>query len=308
MRLVMAGLLAFPLFATTPASAAQIPENYLNSVVALGVTVTSPAGPAQPQWVTEGTGFFYGYLTHDDPEPSKRLYELYLVTARHVVEEHATRLKSDIEVRLNPSDAGKTDEVFPLPSEARPPAQAWFYHPNRTVDVAVIQLNPTYLKDRGFAAKFFESDRTTVTTSKMKDLGVTAGDGVFVLGFPMNLAGAEKNYVIVRQGVVARVSELLDHASPRFLIDSHVFPGNSGGPVILKGEITAIEGTKPQTQALLAGMVVSYLPYNDSAVSQQTGLARILFQENSGLAEVIPVDAINDTIAAYRAARDTLKK
>jgi hypothetical protein len=42
------------------------------------------------QWVTFGTGFFYGALAHDDPDPAKRLYETYLVTAKHVVEEYKT--------------------------------------------------------------------------------------------------------------------------------------------------------------------------------------------------------------------------
>jgi hypothetical protein len=66
----------------------------------------------------------------------------------------------------------------------------------------------------------------------MKELSVSPGDGVFVLGFPMNIAGRQRNYVIARQGCVARIGEMLDGASPLFLLDSFVFPGNSGGPVV----------------------------------------------------------------------------
>jgi len=117
----------------------------------------------------------------------------------------------------------------------------------------------------------------------------------------MNLAGAQKNYVIVRQGVIARVSEMLDGASTTFMVDSHVFPGNSGGPVILKGELASVVGTKIQNRAFLIGLVISYVPYNDTAVSTQTGQARVIFQENSGLAEVLPTDYIDQTIEAYRA-------
>ena len=75
---------------------------------------------------------------------------------------------------------------------------------------------------------------------------MSAGDGVFVLGFPMNLAGVQRNHVIARQGVIARVSEMLDGASQTFMIDSFVFPGNSGGPVVLKPDVAAIGETKAQ--------------------------------------------------------------
>lgn len=116
----------------------------------------------------------------------------------------------------------------------------------------------------------------------------------------MGLAGAQRNYVIVRQGAIARISELLDNASPSFLIDALVFPGNSGGPVVLRPEITSIAETKNRTNALLVGVVIDYRSYIDTAVSQQTKRPRITFEENSGLAEVLPIDVVNEAIKAWR--------
>ena len=116
----------------------------------------------------------------------------------------------------------------------------------------------------------------------------------------MNLAGVQRNYVIVRQGGVARSSEMLDHASKTFLIDAFVFPGNSGSPVVLRPEVASIEGTKPQLNALLMGLVTSYRPYTEYALSAQTKRPRITFEENSGLAEVLPVDVIDEAIKAWR--------
>jgi hypothetical protein len=75
-----------------------------------------------------------------------------------------------------------------------------------------------------------------------------------------------------------------------------VFPGNSGGPVVLKPEIFSIQGTKASPKAFLVGVVASYQPYIDTAVSQQTQHPRITFEENSGLATVIPVDFINEML------------
>ena len=66
--------------------------------------------------------------------------------------------------------------------------------------------------------------------------------------------------------------------------------------------MSAIEGTKRQDKAYLIGVVRAYVPYTDVAVSQQTGQLRMVLQENSGLAEVIPIDAVNETIMASRAA------
>ena len=43
-------------------------------------------------------------------------------------------------------------------------------------------------------------------------------------------------------------------------------------------------------RSLLLGIVSSYIPYADVAVSRQTGRPRITFEENSGLAKVVPID------------------
>ena len=45
-------------------------------------------------------------------------------------------------------------------------------------------------------------------------------------------------------------------------------------------------------------MVQSYVPYQDVAISVQTKRARITFDENSGLASVIPVDRVNELMVA----------
>src|SRR5207245_9381948 len=81
-----------------------------------------------------------------------------------------------------------------------------------------------------------------------------------------------------------------------FLIDTAIFPGNSGGPMITKPEMVAIQGTKPLTRAWLIGLVASYVPYIDVAVSQQTKRPRITFEENSGLAAVFPIDFVAEVI------------
>ena len=75
------------------------------------------------------------------------------------------------------------------------------------------------------------------------------------------------------------------------------FPGDSGGPVF-KPCKTALGQEQLETDCL-TGKVKAYMPYTDSAFSRQTGKVRVTFEENSGLAVVIPVESILSAIAEH---------
>jgi hypothetical protein len=290
-------VIAACLFAAETAVAALIPPGFLNSVVALGNTLPSTPLPGQashPEWRTIGTGFFYGVLMEDDVDALKRKYRVVLVTARHVVAEHLQQNPAlQLSVRMNPDEPSLVGKEFDIPNSD------WHFHKDEKVDVAFVAVDMGKLHEMGINPVFYASDRFVANRRAMRENGVTEGDGIFVLGFPMNLAGAQRNYVIARQGCIARISEMLASVSPTFMIDSFVFPGNSGGPVILKPDLTSIQGTKAQNNAHLIGMVISYRPYADVAISPQTHRPRIVFEENSGLAEVLPTDYIDDAIADW---------
>jgi len=131
-------------------------------------------------------------------------------------------------------------------------------------------------------------------------LGITEGDFVYTLGFPMQLVGPERNYVIVRGGNIARIQDAIDHRSNEFLIDVFTFPGNSGGPVVTKPEAIALHDTKAVRSAYLIGVIQSYVPYQDVAISAQTQRPRVIFEENSGLTSVIPIDLVKETVEAHK--------
>ena len=63
-------------------------------------------------------------------------------------------------------------------------------------------------------------------------------------GFPMGQVGKERNYTIVRHGSLARVRDAIVGSSESFLVDTLIFPGNSGGPVVIRPEALAVGGTK----------------------------------------------------------------
>ena len=267
---------------------ALLPPFYLNTVVALG----SPSQDGKIQY--NATGFAYGYPAEKTSEEEKQTYRVFLVTNRHVLQ-NSLDSGIDIKVRFNKA-IGAAANVYTLRLTNPDGSTSWAVHPDSDIDVAVVNLNTDRLKSDGIEFSFFAADDHTFTHDQAREKQVSEGDGVFVLGFPLGEAGDERNYAIVRQGIIARVQDWLVGNARTFLIDSSIFPGNSGGPVLLKPESTFIEGTKANHRCGLIGIVSSYLPYREVAVSVQTGRTRMIFEENSGLGVVVPRDMIHETI------------
>lgn len=264
---------------------AALPPDFRDCVVALGI----PSGESAA-WIA--TGFFYGKMFGEDG--AKGLYSTYLVTNRHVLEAAG----ASVVVRCNPKGANEARE-FRVPLQNPDGSPKWLGHPDLAIDVAVLPFHYGALLAGGMEVKYFRSNYAVAQTAEMESEGITDGDGVYVLGFPMGLVGRVRNAVIVRSGTIASISGLLSHLERQFLVDSLVFPGNSGGPVVLRPEAGHIEGTKPHLKAVLIGIVHSYIQYSEPAISPQTGKVRVMFMENSGLAAVHPVDCIEEAIAPH---------
>ena len=263
---------------------ALIPPSFLNSVVALGI-------PGQDgTTLYNATGFLYGHPTEVFDENGAKRYRIFLVTNRHVFQKAFER-SSILHARFNKLTGSGANVYTVLLKD-----KSWTVHPDSEVDVAVLSINPNKLDEDGIEYHWFASDETALTLEQARACEVSEGDGVFVLGFPLGEAGDERNYAIVRQGIIARAQNWLSGSARTFLIDASIFPGNSGGPVLLKPEIASIRGTKANDRCMLIGMVSSYLPYREVAVSEQTGRRRMIFEENSGLGVVVPHDMIQDTI------------
>lgn len=262
---------------------ALLPPQFLDAVVALG--------RSEPNGLTQisATGFLCGYPV--GVSNGEEQYRLFLVTNRHVVEG-----KDVLQARLN-RPIGSDSKVYNVILKDSDGSPNWTVHPDPNCDVAVIAVSvPQLKKDRIDYTFFPVTPMYSLSLEQAKESQVSEGDGVFVLGFPLGQAGEDRNYVIVRYGVIARIRDWLGGNSRTILIDASVFPGNSGGPVVIRPEVAAIEGTNSNSKAILIGMVSGYLPYEDIAVSQQTGRSRITFQENSGLAIVVPIDVIHETL------------
>lgn len=256
---------------------AFIPAQFLEAVVAIGTSA-----PNGRRWI--GTGFLYSRAA-----AGKGARHAFLVSARHVLDNKRT-----IVLRLN-SQSDDTSTDFEVPLFARNGRQLWVGHPDPAIDIGVLEINYALLKKHDRRLYLFRSDEDVAERADLKAAGVAEGHAIFVLGFPMAIVGENRQHAICRSGAVARIQDMLAGGGD-FLIDASVFPGNSGGPVILSPRSETAED-----EAKIIGIVKSYLPYEDVAKSTQTRMERIRFQENSGLASAHPADLIRETVdLAYR--------
>lgn len=260
-----------------------IPPFFLDCVVAIG----SVDSQNKTSWVA--SGFLYGHHTPTKEAPTR--YTVFLVTNRHVFEG-----LHQVFVRFNPRKPDEPACLYSVPLLDVNDKPIWLSHPNEEIDVAVIPINYQRLKKEAMQANYFLSNMHVANVQKLNELGIIEGDFAYVLGFPMGIVGTTRNTVIARSGTIARIRDALTNDNNEFLIDAFVFPGNSGGPVVSKPEALAIEGTKRQKASYLIGIVKQYVPYKDVAISLQTKRPRVVFEENSGLAAVHPIDFVQEII------------
>jgi Trypsin-like peptidase domain len=136
----------------------------------------------------------------------------------------------------------------------------------------------------------------------MRDLGVSEGDFAYVIGFPLGMVGDQRSFATVRGGPIARVRDALQGLGGSFLVDACTYPGNSGGPVVLKPELVSVHGTAPQVHAQVIGISSESISYRDVAISRQTQRERIVFEDNTGLTKAHLMDLVDEAVRQHLAS------
>src|SRR5262245_12031933 len=280
---------------------ARISREALNTVVAIGRSLDD----GSKVWL--GSGFMLLHAYRQDLQGESR-YRAFIVTNKHVIAG-----LDKIVVRFSPGTYGKGSgaaEILEVVLDNQG-KHLWAAHPDDSVDMALIPFYPGVAAQRAGHFNMVVNDPAPdpkvlgdqfVVTQKMSESAAAEGEDVHVLGFPIGvlsdqLFGPERSYPVARRGSIAWIRPALDKVNTEFLIDAFIFPGNSGRPVFKPCRTTVGQG-QVETDCLI-GMVKSYMPYTDSALSRQTGKVRVTFEENSGLAVVVPVESIQKAIAEY---------
>jgi V8-like Glu-specific endopeptidase len=206
----------------------------------------------------------------------------HLVTAKHVVIN--PRITEDLCIFVNDRD-GHLSIIEVSDIKDRLDAE-WIVHENMDVDLAIIPFPISV-----------ETSTKRIQRNLISGIDqISLLDDVFYLEYQPDIE-IDRVDPIIRIGSISFINK-----DKSFYIDGTVFPGNSGSPVFMKPAPYFIKGNEyilsPNPLSFhFIGIISSYIPYEDRAVSLQTMRERIIFEENTGLSRVFSstlIDEIGD--------------
>lgn len=263
---------------------AIIPDFYLNSVVAIGITTVGD----RIVWI--GTGFFAGRSV-DSEKPNE--VRPFLITNKHVFANH-----KQVVIRMRKSDSEDL-QVVNVNLRDNNGQVLYKTHNNKAIDIAVLPLSALFIQANNLDFQCFNIDENAMSSGELRLHGVDEGSIIYMLGFPMGLVNEKSNIPLCRMGCISRMSETQIREQYNILVDIQNFPGNSGSPIILRPEVMSITGTRNLTKSVLIGIVHSYIPYQEELINKQTNQVVMLKSENSGIANIHPVEYIREIIDEF---------
>ncbi len=203
---------------------------------------------------------------------------ILLMTAKHVISDDTGAVRKNLGFLLNRPDRG-TDLVLDK-NLAEKQLGTWFVSASYDIACRFIALPKT------------TTVRTIPQSAIIRTSDLNAGAPLLLLGFPLGNRSTDHARAIARSGMVARAD------ADGIIADAFVFPGNSGGPAVYVPVVKVGGGMTSSliNEEKLVGVVSNYIAYPDVAISSQTKRPRIIFEENSGLANLVPGDAIIDLL------------
>jgi hypothetical protein len=183
--------------------------------------------------------------------------------------------------------------------------EAWFVHPDPTVDLALVPLAPL---ERAAQAQGVQLYLQPVAAGELADAAALARldalEEVLFVGYPNGVWDQTNLLPILRRGTTATPPALDFEGRAEFLIDAAVYPGSSGSPVFVwPGERRGL-GPSPQ-RPLLVGVVAAVFFREEQArlVSAQVpahiGAAQVIGAEMIDLGLVIKAPAVLQLLQAY---------
>jgi hypothetical protein len=280
--LLLLPLIAFPVGSLATESAEPLKrtsafnEQWLDTVVSIEQKLTPEKIRQIPlqekQKIIEAGGYTpvgTGFVVQTE---GKRMV---LVTAGHVIQDGSTTQPLEgLGYRFNEQQGAS--KIFPDTDFEQRDLGRWFI--SATHDVA---------------CRFIGRSRTSRLVAIPHNMllpqeQLQAGASLLILGFPLGLRSPEQTMPVARRGIIAR-------SDPGSIIaDAFIFPGNSGGPAIYV-PVLKVGGSLESpwlNEERLVGVVTSYIPYREPAISPTIKRTRIIFEENTGLTNIVPVDAL----------------
>lgn len=209
------------------------------------------ASPIASTWVNatvlietdygQGTGFFVGR------QIAENQWRRFIITNKHVLNhDHNIRFKMEkIKLHINIDSGSQVHgEIVEYHLIRRHTfgnvSHCWREHRDPNVDVLAIDADLLFQLFPNIC-NVYVPEYLFATKDKRKELDITAGEEIIVVGYPSGLCQGRTNYPLIRQGIIAtRIGEELQEQNPfprtirGFMIDGATIPGSSGSPVVLK--------------------------------------------------------------------------
>ncbi len=244
-----------------------------------------------------GTAFL---LSVADPRVTNGGAFTYLVTNKHVVQPGIENGRScDVDayaMRVDtrtPANNGSYSVVGNIPLSSL----RWTYSPDPSVDLAI---TPIGLDVSKLDVVFLPSDMLLGDADVAKN-HIVEGDSVLFTGLFVQFVGQVHSEPIVREGKIAmmpreQVPTTLHSLGDVYLVDSHVFGGNSGSPMFvnLAGQRDGglMVGINYKLLGVVSGFETESSTFEMQAVASYAGTVAA----NSGIAMVVPAQKVLDII------------
>lgn len=242
--------------------------------------------------IPNGTGFFVGVKNETNPET----FNVYFVTAKHVLQDSGGNYHSEIFLRLNTKDG--ESKLIKLKTEDLKISE----HGDRDVDIALFSLLPN---DATYDFKFIP-DSLLANDIVVTQHQIAEGDDVFFSGLFTAHLGQKKNQPIIRFGKVALIPddkiEWKEHGKEAkfmdlYLLECQSFGGNSGSPVFFQLNPTRVPGqlSLGGPRIFLAGVMTgSFLNGNKVQINQS--IPNLVSLQNVGIAAVTPAQKLHEIL------------
>ncbi len=211
------------------------------------------------------------------------------------IEDHAPCQVLDQKVRLNLKNAAPDGSYSEVSSGG--PGVHWVYPSDPAIDLAVTPIGLDFSKysQLAFPSALF------LTTDQAKQNRLVEGDSVLFTGIFVQFIGQVKSEPIVREGKIAMIPDEEVPTTLRvlgnvYLVDAHVFGGNSGSPMLVnlggQRDNGLMAGFDYHLLGLISGYVQETSDFKLQAVASYAGTVIA----NSGVAMVVPAQQILDLL------------
>lgn len=252
------------------------------------VFIKNKKGELQPN----GTGFFVGVKNEENEE----VFNVYFVTAKHVLQDSKGVYFPQIYLRIN--DHKNNSKVIELSTNKI----KIFEHEDAAVDIALFNCLPdqsTY--DFKFIPNQLLADRDTISKHDISE-----GDEVFFAGLFTSHVGQKRNQPLLRFGRVSLMPEdkiewkeagkeakLMD----LYLLECQSFGGNSGAPVFFQLNPLRTPGKIHMggPQIYLAGIMTGSFLHGNKVQITDT-VKNLVSVQNIGIAAVTPAHKLYEIL------------